>query len=120
MTAQEVGTKLVAYFNDNKFAEIYSELYSQDILSVEASGDEYRGMDAIHKKNEWWEANFETHSQTAEGPFPHGDQFITIYDMDVTEKASGNRFPMRETGLYTVDEGRIVEERFFYDTKSMD
>lgn len=114
MTANEVGQQLVEHFNKGEFGPIYQNLYCKDILSVEADGKEYKGMDAINAKNEWWESSFETHSTSAKGPFPHGDQFAVIFNMDITERASGNRFTMEEVAVYRVQDDRIVEERFFY------
>lgn len=117
MNANELGHKLADLLRANDMATIYGELYSPDILSVEAHGEmrEYRGMEAINGKNEWWESTHEVHSFEFEGPFPHGDdQFAMIYTMDVTDRPSGNRFTMREVGVYRVDGGKIAEERFFY------
>jgi len=37
-----------------------------------------------------------------------------IIEVDATMKASGERSRMREVALYTVSEGRIVREEFFY------
>ena len=100
-----------------------NELYAQDCVSVEAlempgspMGREAKGLDAIKAKSEWWYENNEVHSNTAEGPFLHGeDTFSLIFDMDVTEKTSGNRMQMREVGMYTVNaEGMITREAFFY------
>jgi hypothetical protein len=34
--------------------------------------------------------------------------------MDVTFKGSGQRMQLDEVGLYTVKDGRIVREEFFY------
>ena len=34
--------------------------------------------------------------------------------MDVTPKASGKRMKMDEIGVYTVEKGKIVSERFYY------
>jgi ketosteroid isomerase-like protein len=34
--------------------------------------------------------------------------------MDLTPKATGERITMDEVGLYTIRDGKIVEERFFY------
>ena len=48
------------------------------------------------------------------GPFPHDDRFVVIFDMDVTNKAMGQRFQMQEAALYTVANGKIVREEFFY------
>jgi ketosteroid isomerase-like protein len=34
--------------------------------------------------------------------------------MDITPKATGERIMMDEVGVYTVEDGKIVEERFYY------
>jgi ketosteroid isomerase-like protein len=47
-------------------------------------------------------------------PFLHGDdRFAVIFDIDATEKATGQRMPMREVAVYHVADGRIVREEFF-------
>jgi ketosteroid isomerase-like protein len=48
------------------------------------------------------------------GPFFNGDQFVVGFEMDVTNKDSGQRFTMAEQALYTIRDGKIAEERFFY------
>jgi ketosteroid isomerase-like protein len=56
----------------------------------------------------------EVHSAEVEGPFLHGDdRFAVIFDIDATDKASGQRMPMREVAVYHVADGRIVREEFF-------
>ena len=45
MSALQVGTKLVGLFNEAKFEEIYENLYSPEILSVEADGMEPKGFE---------------------------------------------------------------------------
>ncbi len=90
---------------------------SPDIVSIEAMPGpmaRVEGAAAVQAKGEWWYGAHEIHSVTSEGPHMNGDQFIVIFDMDVTEKATGKRTQMRESGLYTIKDGRIVEERFFY------
>lgn len=55
------------------------------------------------------------------GPFPHGDRFIVYFSFDVTPKdgpMQGKRFQMDEAGLYTVVDGNIVKEEFFYHMDS--
>ena len=49
-----------------------------------------------------------------EGPYLNGDQFAVRMKMDLTVKESGERITMDEIGLYTVKDGKIAEERFFY------
>lgn len=75
---------------------------------------ERKGLSAIRAKGEWWYANHEVHQVTITGPWPHGDRFILGFKIDVTPKATGKRFQMEEMALYTIDNGKIVREEFFY------
>ena len=72
------------------------------------------GLVVYRKKGEWWAANHEVHEVSADGPYLNGDQFAVRFYVDVTVKETGERRKMHEIGLYTVREGKIVEERFFY------
>jgi ketosteroid isomerase-like protein len=47
------------------------------------------------------------------GPFLHGDQFAVRFTLDVTQP-NGERTVMEEVGVYTVRDGKITEERFFF------
>ena len=64
-------------------------------------------------KGEWWYANHEVHNAKVEGPYVHGDQFVVRFTMEVTPKGK-SRLKLDEVGLYTVQNGKIVEERFFF------
>lgn len=106
-----------------KFEEAGEAHWSPDIVSIEPFGGDSgdpaaRGIDAVRAKGEWWYANHEVHNVDTAGPFMHGDQFTLQFHMDLTVKASGDRMSMDEIGLYTVKDGKIVEERFFYSTGS--
>ncbi len=50
-----------------------------------------------------------------DGPFVTGDQFALFLDMLITDPASGNTQPFTEIAIFTVRDGRIIDERFFYD-----
>lgn len=113
--------KLVAGCREGRELEGLDTLYAPDAVSVEAmpmagGSAESVGVEAIKGKHAWWGANFEMHGGGVEGPFVHGpDRFAVIFEMDVTEKASGKRSTGREVAIYTVnDAGRIVREEFFY------
>src|SRR5713226_6351171 len=102
MDTKEVGEKLVSICSKGKNMDAINSLYSKDIVSVEAHGSpeipaEMKGIDKIRGKNQWWYENNEVHSAKVEGPFPHND-----------------RFAMDEVGIYTVKDGKIVREEFFY------
>lgn len=116
-----VGEQLVANCRGGNEAEGLKTLYADDAVSAEAvampgsPGREASGLDAIQAKHEWWFGAHEVHSQKVEGPFYHGDdRFGVIFDLDVTTKESGERMQMREMGVYTVADGKIVREEFFY------
>ena len=118
-----VGKKLVELCREGKNGEAVETLYSPQIVSIEAAGSpdmpaRMEGMAAIKGKNEWWEKNNEVHSAEVEGPWPNGDRFIVRFKYDVTSKAgpmAGKRMTLDETGLYTVKDGKVTQEEFFYD-----
>ncbi|HEY0467025.1 MAG TPA: nuclear transport factor 2 family protein, partial [Polyangiaceae bacterium] len=58
----------------------------------------------------------EVHSAKVDGPWPNGDRFVVRFGYDVTNKPSGQRLQMEEAGLFTVENGKIVREEFFYTT----
>jgi hypothetical protein len=72
------------------------------------------GLAAIRGKGEWWYSNHELHSLKVTGPFPHDDRFIVVFEMDVTNKPMNHRMQVQEAGLYTIANGKIVKEEFFY------
>jgi len=120
MTVKEIGERLVELCSQGKNLEAIYELYGKDIASIEAAkppeGERTsNGVDAVKAKNEWWIENHEVHDASVKGPFPHGeDRFCVTFAYDVTFKPSGQRFPMEEVALYTVSDGKIVREEFFY------
>ena len=108
------------YAKRGKNLDAVNQLYDENIVSVEAmdppEGErESRGIDAVRGKNQWWGENHEVHSASVQGPFPHGDdRFCVVFNFDVTNKPSGHRFQMEEVGLYSVADGKISREEFFY------
>ncbi len=118
--AATIGQKLVSLVKEGKAVAAVQELYADDIVSVEATdggmGREQTGKQAVLGKNKWWEENHEVHKAGVEGPFPHGeDRFAVIYDYEVTFKPEKRRQTMQEVGVYTVANGKVVREEFFYN-----
>jgi hypothetical protein len=119
---QAVAKKLVDLCREGKHMQAIEILYSPSIVSVEAaSGPDMparmEGLEAVKKKAAWWEANHQVHKGEVDGPFPHGDRFIVRFSYDVTAKGgpmAGKRFMMDEAALYTVKDGKIAQEEFFY------
>ena len=122
MSADEItaiGAELVKLCQEGKNLEAIDKLYSKDIVSVEAFGREgmeqtHTGIEAVKAKNKWWSENHEVHGGEVRGPFPHGNRMALLFNYDVTPKHTGQRMTMEEVGLYTVENGKIVKEEFFY------
>jgi hypothetical protein len=120
MSVESIAKRLVELCNAGKAEEAAEELYSPNIVSIEAQGSadmpaRIQGMDAVRKKGDWWNTNNTVHSMTAEGPFigNRPDQFAVKFNLDVTPKG-GQRFTMSEVGLYTVAGNKIAQEEFLY------
>ncbi len=119
MTPMEIGKELVTLCRQQKNLEAIDRFYSQAVESVEAEaipqiGKVQKGIDAIKGKNRQWFENSQIHGLDVKGPFPKDDQFIIHFQYDVTPKQSGKRMTMSEMGLYTVRDGKIAKEEFFY------
>ena len=123
MTTKEVGDQLVGLCRAGRNLEAVDTLLSADVVSVEARGDEImpaqmNGRAAVRGKNQWWQDNHKIHSAEVKGPFPNGDRFTVIYNFVVTPVAgpmAGRKVRMEEVALYTVADGKITREEFFYD-----
>ena len=119
MTVQDIAKKYVEMCQTGKMHECLDTLFSEDAVSVEAFAPpgmdrEAKGLDAIRGKGKWWAENHTVHSAEVTGPYPHGDRFAVRMVFDVTNKPSQRRMTMDEIGLFTVKDGKITREEFFY------
>lgn len=121
MSTAEVAKGLVDLIRQRKHMEAINEYYSDGIVSVESTEApgmpaEMKGIDAIKGKNKWFFDNHELNGEEVNGPFVGENQFAIEYKMDATQKGSGKKIRMEEMALYTVENGKIVRERFYYKT----
>jgi ketosteroid isomerase-like protein len=117
MTSKEVAQAFTQLCKEGKFDDAGKRFWSEDVVSREPMEGEMamvKGRTAVEKKGEWWYANHEVHSAKTEGPYVHGDQFAVRFAFEITPKG-GQRMSMDEVALYTVKNGKIVEERFFFN-----
>ena len=115
----EIGKKYVALVKEGKHEVIQNELFTKDTVSIEAGAPPgqdraAKGLDAIKAKGKWWSENHTVHGAEVSGPYPNDDRFAVRFLYDVTHKPSGKRFSMDEVGLFTVSNGKITKEEFFY------
>lgn len=120
MSVADVANGLVNLCREGKFMDAIDQYYSDDIVSVEPVGNEQMpaevsGIEAIRGKNQWWMDNHEVHGLEIKGPYVGKDGFAVKFGMDVTPKMTGQRMQMTEAAFYTVSDGKIVREEFYYN-----
>ncbi len=119
MNANEIGKKYVALCKEGRNHECLDQLFASDAVSVEAAASpggnrEANGLDAIKAKGKWWIENHTVHKAEMQGPYPHDERFAVRFVYDITQKQTGKRITMEEVGLFTVANGKITREEFFY------
>jgi SnoaL-like domain len=119
MTTLEIGKQYVALCQAGKFDQCLETLFVKDAVSVEAGAPPgmdrtATGMQAIHAKGKWWVDNHIVHKAEISGPYPHDDRFAVRFLFDITHKPTDKRMTMDEIGLFTVKDGKITREEFFY------
>jgi ketosteroid isomerase-like protein len=119
MTTQEIAQRYVTLCQQGKFDACLEELYAKNAVSVEAAmppgmDRTAKGLDAIRAKGKDWQQSHVVHSAEVSGPFPNENRFAVRFLFDVTDKPSGKRMTMDEVGLFTIENGKITKEEFFY------
>jgi hypothetical protein len=117
MNTQEVAQAFTDMCKAGQSDEAGLKFWAENVRSIENMDGPMRvaeGIPALIAKGEWWYNAHEVHSVEAHGPYVNGDQFAVRFVMDITNKESGERVAMDEFALYTVADGKITEERFYY------
>lgn len=116
MTTKQIARKLVAYCKEGKYQECYKELYSPNIKSIEPDGHLAEGFEEIAEKGKEWNAAIKKfHGSTVGRPSVAGNYFTVPMTMDITYHGMKEPVHFEEICLYTVADGKIVREQFFYD-----
>ena len=119
MTTSEVANKFVTLCRQGKNFDVMQTMYADNIVSVEAERRktgkfETEGKEAVIEKSKEWAGAHEIHGATVDGPFVQNDEFAVVFEFDVTPKATSKRVKNREIAVYTVSNGLITKEEFFY------
>ena len=116
MSLQSVAKRFVELCNQEKNFDVMREMYTEGMVSAEASGQETTGKAAVIAKSERWAASNTIHSETVRGPFFHApNQFAVHFTFEVTPRSTGQRTTLEEVAVYTVDgNDQITREVFYY------
>lgn len=118
MTTQEVANRLIELCNQGKWEQAQKELYADNCVSIECpAGKEQQkaeGMEAIRAKGQEWGASIEEmHGMSIDDLIVIDNHFTFRQSIDATYKGAG-RHKMQEISLFTVQDGKVVQEQFFY------
>lgn len=118
MNTKEVANKYTEWMRQGKGQQVIEELYADNIVSREMPewpGQVVtQGIKSVAQKNEEWMANVQDfHSSEVSDPLVADNHFTVRMAFDVTFKDRG-RTQMEELATFTVENGKITEEQFFY------
>ena len=121
MSVRTVAQNFMELVGQGKHFEFMRAYYAPEMVSVEGDGREFVGKEPVIKKSEVFQGNNTIHSQDLRGPFFCGDadagsgRFGVYTSIEFTPKAGGERVTHEEVGLYTVRNGAVTREEFYYD-----
>ncbi len=117
MTIDEIADSFVNWRNNDNAAKLRAELYNPDIESIEEGNTteigHVKGMEGLKKKGQGLSRDFEVHDIKASHPVVADNWFSVKFEIDTTDKRSGERCKLSEIGVYKVEEGQIVKEHYF-------
>ncbi len=118
---QDVARDFTALLRDGQFQAAGIKYWAQNIVSIEPDdlpGDIpaiIKGIEAATAKNNYLFGNRRIEDLSIDGPFITGNQFALFLDMRIVDLASSAQQPLTEIALFSVEDGQITEERFFYE-----
>ena len=112
-TAEQIGKQLVENYNKGKW-QINTKLWSPKLIGIEGGGLAWHGIKNVEAKNKFWSKGNTPLGGVADGPYLGSTGFAVKFRMDIKDNASGKRTIMEEIGVYTVKNGKIIQEEFMY------
>lgn len=98
--------------------DAFEQYYADDCTIVEGNGETRQGKEAQREAIKGWQASQQEYHDGGFGPITANEEAQTSMVQswfDVTFK-DGNRFKMEEVAVQQWKDGKIIHERFYYDT----
>ena len=92
----------------------FRDLYTEDAVSEEATGDVSRGISGLEEKMRRWEGMQSATKWKARNVWCRGNTICIEWDADVTMR-DGRTVKLREVGVHEIKGGKIAAERFYYN-----
>lgn len=108
---------LYAMIGQGQLLEAFEKYYHEDVVMVEANGEERKGKDTNREfEKQWLSSVKEMHGGGVIGITANEDEGVTMVEtwMDSTFQ-DGNRMKMEEVCVQKWKGDQIIRERFYYN-----
>ncbi|WP_245624032.1 nuclear transport factor 2 family protein [Flavihumibacter petaseus] len=116
---EAIANKLREYCVKGDFTDAQKAMYADDVVSTEPEemkgfSKETKGKKAVADKMDKWLSSVDkVHRVDVSEPQIAGNAFSFVLQMDLTMKGQ-ERMSMPEICVYTVKDGKVVSEQFFW------
>ena len=114
MMTQEIAEQLTIYCRAGKFNEAYNTLFAQHAKSIEPDGTIAEGLTAILEKSDSFVETVQFVACEVGEAQIAGNYFSMAQTFHSIIRQTGEKKQMQEIAIYKIENGQIVEERFFY------
>ena len=119
LTTAQVAEELTSLWLAGEFRAAGEKLWAEDVVSIEPRAlldgvdAQCLGIEAVREKNLRWFSTRGIEDLSLDGPFVTGDHFALFADMLIAH--GGRLIPHSEIAVFVVRDGKIIEERHFYE-----
>lgn len=110
--AEALARKIVKASSDPSFP--FEQLYTEDCVSTEATGESFHGHAGLAQKMRNWESMQESSTWRARNVFVRGNLICIEWEASVRLR-DGRTVPMQEVAVHEVRGGKIAAERYYYN-----
>lgn len=118
-TTADVAAHFTALWLAGDFRAAGEKYWAEDVVSIEPCAQTNdpdaicRGIEEVRARNLRWSSTHAIEDLSLDGPFVTGDHFALFVDMLIVH--AGQRTPHSQIVVFAVREGKIVEERYFFE-----
>ncbi len=117
MDKKQIARRLVELCREGKYPQAIEELYADDSTGHEdfMGGATMGDKAAIRHGTEHWLAVNDLKDNKVGDPMFFGDRFVVRFTGTMVKKDGTGEHAYEEIGLYTIENGKITKQEFFYD-----
>ena len=115
-------TEMYGMIGQGQALDAFEKYYHDDVTMIECTGEVRKGKDANREfEQNWYSQVQEVHGGGVNAITADEESGVTMVEAwtEMTFK-DGNRMKMEEVARQKWQDGKIIEERFYYDTRGME